>query len=504
MKLRQWSWMAVLLAASAARAGLYVTEVMSKSVSTNLAAAVDWFELYNAGPAAVDLTSYSWDDNSATPGSCGFNNYTLPAGQCYIITQAETNQEAGFRAAWGIPAHVAIWNAGDAAFQNFSSGGDQIYVFDGTGSNVAYVGFGAMADGCAFQWSRQGVYLGVGEAGQYGAWLMPGGDVGSPGTNVSMLVEETYVIAYLPPSLVTCAPNSAVTFYSRSVSNGTAEIGLGRTATGVGWTWYAVPVSNTAGSYAALTNMPICVPGVFYSAARWTYGAKTYYGWNTSGQTNQLVLAAQYQTAVTNTILAPWGGSILITEVMSSSAETNSAAMGDWFELYYRGSEPVSLHGCSFSDGALTPGVNVFSNYVLLPEQVLVVVDESQKNVPGFTNGWAPPAGTLVINKSELLAGSFPGLSSNGDGVRLFDPYNEQIASVYFPTGVVGHSFAWISLDDQSGSPLPPDEVSEAGVHGAWHAPRGTDSGSPGVVVPEVTGALALLWPCLCAGWRQH
>ncbi len=503
MKCRQWRWMAVLLVVSAARADLHVTEVMSKSISTNPAALVDWFELYNSGPGAVDLSAYSWDDNSAAPGSCGFNNYVLPAGACYIITQGATNQEAAFRAAWELPAPVAVWNAGNAAFQNFSSGGDQVHVFNGGGSNVAGVSFGAATDGVAFQWSRQGVYLGLSVTGQYGAWQMPGGDVGSPGTNVSMLVEDTHVIAYQPPSPATCAPNAAVVFQSRSTSNGVAEVGIGRTATGAGWSWFPVPVSNTPSGYLAQTSMPVTAPGIFYSAARWTYGTKTYYGWNGGGQTNELLVQGQYRVMVTNGVLAPWGGALLITEVMAASSETNGASNGDWFELYYRGTEPVTLLGCSFNDSTLTPGLNVFSNLTLLPEQVIVVLDEAPDHVAPFTTVWAPPAGTRVVSKDELLAGGFPGLSSNGDGLRVFDPFNEQIASVYFSTSVFGHSFAWTSQEDQSGAPLPPDEVSSAGLNGAWQAPHGTDVGSPGVVVPEA-GALALLWPCLCAGWRRH
>jgi hypothetical protein len=331
---------------------------------------------------------------------------------------------------------------------------------------------------------------------------MPTDDVGSPGTNVSMIVEDTYVIAYLPPSLATGAPNTAVLFQSRSTSNGVAELGMGRTATGAGWSWFPLPVSNTPHGYLAQTSMPLAAPGVFYSAARWTYGSKTYYGWNSSGQTNALLVQGQYRVVVTNGVLAPWGGALLITEVMASSAETNSAANGDWFELYYRGSEPVSLYGCSFNDSALTPGINVFSNLTLLPGQVIVVLDEAPAGVAQFTNIWAPPAGTRMVSKAELLSGGFPGLSSSGDGLRVFDPYDEQIASVYFSTSVVGHSFAWISQQDQSGTPLPPDEVSSAGVNGAWQAPQGADVGSPGVIVPEAgIGLLALVG--FCAGLRR-
>jgi hypothetical protein len=107
-----------------------------------------------------------------------------------------------------------------------------------------------------------------------------------------------------------------------------------------------------------------------------------------------------------------------------------------------------------------------------------------------------------MVSKAELLSGGFPGLSSSGDGLRVFDPYDEQIASVYFSTSVVGHSFAWISQQDQSGTPLPPDEVSSAGVNGAWQAPQGADVGSPGVIVPEAgIGLLALVG--FCAGLRR-
>ena len=61
----------LVLISLSSRADLIITEVMPSSSHTNTVANGDWWELYNSGASPIDLTSYSWDDNTATPGSAG-------------------------------------------------------------------------------------------------------------------------------------------------------------------------------------------------------------------------------------------------------------------------------------------------------------------------------------------------------------------------------------------------------------------------------------------------
>jgi hypothetical protein len=113
----------------ASGADLIISEVMASSSHTNTVANGDWWELYNSGPSAIDLTSYSWDDNTATPGSADFNGLTINAGEAIIICQETLGQEAAWLTAWGL-AGVTVINLGNTEFQNFGSGGDEIHLYD--------------------------------------------------------------------------------------------------------------------------------------------------------------------------------------------------------------------------------------------------------------------------------------------------------------------------------------------------------------------------------------
>ncbi len=166
-------------------ADLIISEVMSSSSHTNTVANGDWWELYNSGPSAIDLTSYSWDDSSATPGSAGFGGLTINAGEAIIIGQETVGQEAAWLTAWGL-AGVTVINLGNTDFQNFAAGGDEIHVYDPLNVQVATVTFGTATAGFSFEWDASGTDLGLsvnGENGAFQADVSAGGgpDIGSPG-----------------------------------------------------------------------------------------------------------------------------------------------------------------------------------------------------------------------------------------------------------------------------------------------------------------------------------
>lgn len=171
-----------------APADLIISEIMSSSNHTNSFANADWWELYNNGDAAVDLSTYSWDDNSATPGSADFNGATINPGQAIIICGESTGQEAAWAMLWGISG-VTVINLGNTEFQNFSSSGDTINIYDGASTLIASTTFGAATSGFTFEYDTDGNAMGLsvnGENGAFQATLDAGGDpdVGSPGTVV--------------------------------------------------------------------------------------------------------------------------------------------------------------------------------------------------------------------------------------------------------------------------------------------------------------------------------
>jgi hypothetical protein len=177
---------ALLLAASlTSRADLVITEVMSSSSHTASAANGDWWELYNSGNSSIDLTGYSWDDNTATPGSADFNHITIGAGQAIIICQENTGAEQAWKDLWGA-SDVTVINLGNTVFQNFGSGGDEIHPFAPSSVQIASVSFGTATTGFSFEWDSAGNYQGIavlGENGAFQATVAAGGgpDIASPG-----------------------------------------------------------------------------------------------------------------------------------------------------------------------------------------------------------------------------------------------------------------------------------------------------------------------------------
>ena len=174
-----------------ARADLVITEVMSSSSHTNSAANGDWWELYNSGTYAVDLTGYSWDDNSATAGSADFNGATLAAGTYLIVCQETIGAEQAWRDLWGISASVQVVNLGNTEFQNFGSTGDEIHLYDASLVELTSVVFGAATAGYSFEWDSAGNDLGLsvnGENGAFQATAAAGGnpDVASPGAGLAI------------------------------------------------------------------------------------------------------------------------------------------------------------------------------------------------------------------------------------------------------------------------------------------------------------------------------
>lgn len=183
--------MAVSSIASAAHAGLSVTEVMSSSGSTP-----DWFELTNYGPTAVSLANWRMDDNSfnlaASVALSGISS--IGAGESVIfIESAAGTGIASFRTFWGGLSNVQVgYYSGSGV--GLSSGGDGVCVFNAQGTIESQVSFGAATTGVSFfwGWTPQGAidpnYAGslssVGTIGSQVGFVSadPLGNVGSLGT----------------------------------------------------------------------------------------------------------------------------------------------------------------------------------------------------------------------------------------------------------------------------------------------------------------------------------
>lgn len=182
-----------LLACVSTQAGLVITEVMSSSIHSGGTNNGDWFELTNNGVTAFDLTGFSWDDDSNTPGVASFGGITsIGAGQSIIFTDETVGAESSWIANWGLSG-VTVVNLGSGS-PGLGNGGDAIYIYNGSGVLVTSVTFGASTAGSSFEWDINGNSLGLSVLGENGAFRAlsngqttgngPGLDIGSPGVAV--------------------------------------------------------------------------------------------------------------------------------------------------------------------------------------------------------------------------------------------------------------------------------------------------------------------------------
>ena len=183
-----------LLACVRAQAGLVITEVMSSSIHGSGTNNGDWFELTNNGATAFDLSGFSWDDSTNTPGSSGFGSITsIGAGQSIIFTEETVGTEASWIANWGLSG-VTVVHLGSSSFQGLGAGGDAVNIYDNLGVFVTGVTFGTATAGFSFEWDINGNALGLSVLGENGAFRAlsngqttgngPGVDIGSPGSAV--------------------------------------------------------------------------------------------------------------------------------------------------------------------------------------------------------------------------------------------------------------------------------------------------------------------------------
>ena len=93
------------LFAATAQAEMMITEWMynGKLDGNSLG---EFVEFTNTGSSAIDMTGWSFDDNSRTPGSENLSAFgTVAAGESVIFTDAAA---ADFRTAWGLSGTVKI------------------------------------------------------------------------------------------------------------------------------------------------------------------------------------------------------------------------------------------------------------------------------------------------------------------------------------------------------------------------------------------------------------
>ncbi len=176
-----------LMVASAAQAGMYITEYAYQAVNG------EYVEFTNVGSTPIDMTGWSFDDDSRLPGVLDLSTFGIvKPGESVIITENTAND---FRQEWGLIASVKIIGG----YTNNLGRADEINLFDGNGTLVDRLTYGdsvfpgtirtqnvsgnptspaALGANDIYQW----VYSSVGD--EFGSYCSVSGNIGSPGFNV--------------------------------------------------------------------------------------------------------------------------------------------------------------------------------------------------------------------------------------------------------------------------------------------------------------------------------
>jgi uncharacterized protein YjiK len=135
---------------------LIISEISPWS-SGNSPYAADWFEVTNNGINAVDITGWKFDDNSNSFGSAvaltGISSIGAGQSVVFIETTLQTDAKAAFQKAWfgnNVPKGFTIGSYSGSGV-GLSTGGDEVNLFDASGTRITGIGFGPSTTGSTFE-----------------------------------------------------------------------------------------------------------------------------------------------------------------------------------------------------------------------------------------------------------------------------------------------------------------------------------------------------------------
>lgn len=186
----------------------------------------------------------------------------------------------------------------------------------------------------------------------------------------------------------------------------------------------------------------------------------------------------------------PSYAAIIISEVAPWSSG-NSPVLADWFELTNTGASAVNITGWSMDDSSAISGSAPLTGVTSIAAgQSVIFIEGNGSTNATFISTWFganAPVGFAIGNYS----GPGVGLSTNSDGVNIFNAANVSQASVSF-----GASSTGVTFDNAAGLTGPISQLSVVGVNGAFVAANdATEIGSPGAIaaVPEPANLAMML-----------
>ena len=181
MKLREVSLFAaltVLLFSTSLSANLVITEIMGRSLITT--APMDWWELTNTGSTALNLLSYSWDDNDNKEVRANvFGAVTIHPGESIIIINTTSTTAINlWKSIWGLDTGVQVVGI---VFKHGLGGTDGVILFNALNQVVTTSLYTNQPDARSAVFDGGASFLGFSQLGSFGSWKATGfADIASP------------------------------------------------------------------------------------------------------------------------------------------------------------------------------------------------------------------------------------------------------------------------------------------------------------------------------------
>ena len=413
----------------------------------------DFFEIYNYGATAVDLSGWKWDDNSAAfndPAAASFANGTTIAAGGRLIVAASATDTAALKTAWGLGSDVPVVALGGPGLGS----GDAVVLFNAAGNVVTSFNYGtaisasdgspiataAAAPGVTFVAGHAGTAFGgsqqtsavwdgvstsapaymAAQAGVNGGFAQPAiaTTIGSPGIVTGSSTPDTTA-----PQLSNAQPaddatgvavtNNIVLTFNETVKAGSGNFVITNTENTSDTRTIAVDDATQisfSGTSVTLNPGQDLLFGATYSVTFAAGAVEDMAGNDHAGVTDPTTL--NFTTGA-----APLP-SLLISEVNSN------AGPADFFEIYNYGTTTVDLSGwkwddesAAFSDAA---AVSFANGTTLAAGGRLVVV--AAADAASFKTAWG------LGDDVSVLATGGPGLGS-GDAVVLFNAAGQMVTS---------------------------------------------------------------------------
>ena len=497
-----------------------------------------WWGANNVGANVQVVLSTSANGLSASGDavrlwSPNATNSTDPYDPADLVDRVDVGA-AGMAPNGGIPTF--IYNTNNGAFNWFSTNGVGGAFIAATSAEVGSPGIHPNAAPIVITQQPTNVTVTVGQTATitvvgYGLpkprfqWLFNGSPVNTNRVSVAFAISNNVSFSTLT---ITNAQGTNAGPYWAVVSNGVqASFVTSNAVLSVNGNPLEPYFTQTPSSLSAYLGQTVTFAVTAFGNPPPTYQWQLN-GTNISGQTSpqiQITLSDTNQTG-TYTVIATnsAGGTnasvsllvtpkpdLRITEVMSSESTNNStgdtSGHSDWWEISNFGSFPVNLQGYRFDDShfSLADAYTITNNVTIQPGESIVLVENMTPTA--FREWWGAPH---LPPHLQIITYPRIGFSATSDGVTLWNPAaateSDYIDSEAIGTAVRGTSFGYdpnTSDADFGFLGYAPDGLSVAGVNGAFVAPVGGDTGSPGMVltlpnishVAETSGGFSLSWP---------